>query len=575
MTRNRRLFGGALCAGAMFGALWATSPAFAESLGQDSATPANLTQVADMQAGHRGGTMRLVARSAAGTIDPHINYTLQFWQVYQMLYDGLLGFKKAAGEEGFIVVPNLAEALPEPQNGGKTYVFKLRKGVKFWDGRDVTLADVVASYRRIFKVSGPTSGTFYNGIVGADKCLKSPADCTLEGGVIGDEAAGTITINLVSPDPEFFYKISVPHAAILPADAPATDSGTTAIPGTGPYMIESYDPNSQLKMVRNPYFKVWSEDAQPDGYVDEIDYDFGLTDEAEVTAVQNGEADWMFDQPPTDRLGEIGSKYQKQVYINTLTAWWYAPMNTNLAPFDNVKARQAVNYAIDRKALVNLFGGPVLASPVCQVLPPGFPGHVDYCPYTKNPGTKWTAPDIEKAKMLVKESGTAGQKVTVIVEDTAVARSIGVYLQSVLNELGYDAAMKAISPNIQFTYIQNTKNQVQMSVSQWYQDYPAASNFLHVLFSCDSFTPGSDSSVNISGFCNKGVEAKMKKALKLGITDQVAADKLWAEIDKEVTDLAPIAPLFTPKHIDFVSQRLGNFIFNAQFYWVMSQAWVK
>lgn len=575
MRRKGRLVGGALCAGAMLGTLWAATPALADSASGSEAASAKETQLAEMMSEHRGGTMRLVARSAAGTIDPHINYTLQYWQIYQMLYDGLTGFKKAAGEEGFIVVADLAEALPKPQNGGKTYVFKLRDGIKFWNGRDVTVADVVASYQRIFKVSGPTSGTFYNGIVGADKCLASAADCTLEGGVVGDDAAGTVTINLVQPDPEFFYKISVPHAAILPADAPASDSGTTPIPGTGPYMIAGYDPNSQLKMVRNPHFKVWSEDAQPDGYADEIDYDFGLTDEAEVTAVQNGEADWMFDQPPTDRLGEIGSEYQDRVFINTLTAWWYAPMNNNLPPFDNVKARQAVNYAIDRKALVNLFGGPVLASPVCQVLPPGFPGHVDYCPYTKNPGTKWTAPDLEKAKQLVQESGTAGQQVTLIVEDTAVARSIGVYLQSVLNELGYDAAMKAISPNIQFTYIQNTNNQVQISTSQWYQDFPAASNFLYVLFSCNSFTPGSDASVNISGFCNKDVDAKMEQALKLGITDQVAADKLWAEIDKDVTDLAPAAPLFTPKHVDFVSKRLGNFIFNAQFYWVISQAWVK
>jgi peptide/nickel transport system substrate-binding protein len=283
----------------------------------------------------------------------------------------------------------------------------------------------------------------------------------------------------------------------------------------------------------------------------------------------------MFDQPPTDRLGELGTKYKDQVYINTLTAWWYAPMNTNIPPFNNVKARQAVAYAIDRKALVKLFGGPALAAPVCQVLPPGFPGHVDYCPFTKNPGAKWTAPDLEKAKQLVKESGTAGQKVTVIVEDTAVSKSIGVYLQSVLKDIGYDASVKPISPNIQFTYIQNTKNNVQISVSQWYQDYPAASDFLNVLFGCDSFHPGSDSSVNISGFCDKAIDAKMKKALALAVTDQAAADKLWTEIDKEVTDLAPAAALFTPKHIDFVSKRLGNFIFNAQYYWVVTQSWVQ
>src|SRR5205809_1040415 len=85
---------------------------------------------------------------------------------------------------------------------------------------------------------------------------------------------------------------------------------------------------------------------------------------------------------------------------------WSPPMTPRIAPFDSEKARKAVAYAIDRKTMVNLFGGPVLASPVCQVLPPEFPGHVDYCPYTKDPGGKWSAPDLDKAKKLVEESGT-------------------------------------------------------------------------------------------------------------------------------------------------------------------------
>ena len=250
-------------------------------------------------------------------------------------------------------------------------------------------------------------------------------------------------------------------------------------------------------------------------------------------------------------------------------------MNTRLAPFDNAKARQAVNFAIDRKALVNLFGGPVLASPVCQVLPPGFPGHEDYCPYTKDPGAKWSAPDMEKAKALVEESGTKGQKVSIIVEDKAVAKSIAVYLQSVLTDLGYVADVKPISPNIQFTYIQNTNNKVQMSITQWYQDYPAASDFLNILFGCGSFTEGSDSSINIAGFCDKDIDAKMQTALALGVTDQAAANKMWAEVDKAVTDASAAAALFTPKHVDFISKRTGNFQFNSQFYWMTTQSWVQ
>ena len=524
---------------------------------------------------HRGGTLKLVSHAAAGTIDPHINYTLQYWQIFQSTYDGLIAFQKAAGADGFTKVPDIAEEFPKPTNDGKTYVFKIRKGIKFSNGQELTVKDVVASLQRIFKVSSPTAGGFYSVIVGADKCIKDPKTCTLEGGVVADEAASTVTINLTRPDAEIFDKLALPHAAILPADSPTADVGSKPLPGTGPYMFTAYDPNKGMKLERNPNFKVWSEQAQPDGYPDVVQYDFGLTEEAQVTAVQNGEADWMFDEPPADRLSEMGTKNKDQVHVTPLTAWWYVPMNNNLAPFDNIKVRQAVNYAIDRKALVNLFGGPVLASPVCQVLPPGFPGHEDYCPYTKDPGAKWSAPDMEKAKKLVEESGTKGMKITIVPEDKAVAKSIGVYLQSVMNELGYDASVKPISPDIQFTYIQNTNNKVQMSVTQWYQDYPAASDFLNILFGCASFTPGSDSSINMAGFCDKDIDAKMQAALALGVTDPASANKMWAEIDKAVTDKAPAAALFTPKHLDFISKRTGNFQFNSQFYWMVTQSWVQ
>ena len=530
---------------------------------------------AKLTADHRGGTLKLLAKAAAGTIDPQVNYTLEYWQLYQATYDGLLGFKKAGGNEAFTVVPDLAESIPTPTNGGKTWVFKLRKGIKFSNGKTVTPDDVAASFRRIFKVKSPTSGAFYAGIVGAKACLSKPADCTLKGGVIANDKAGTVTINLVAPDPEFKYRLSVPHASILPADTPAKDVGTKPIPGTGTYYFTSYNVNKQLVMKRNPYFKQWSADAQPEGYVDQIVYSFGLTVEAQITAIENGQSDWTLEAPPADRLTEISTKYASQVHVYPLTAFWYAPMNTNLAPFNSLKARQAVNYAIDRNAAVKIFGGPKLASPSCQVLPPGFPGHEDYCPYTKNPGTKWTAPDLAKARALVKASGTAGQKVTVISSDDEVNKAMGVYLQSVLNSIGYKASAKAISANISFTYPQNTKNKVQINVTQWYQDYPTASDFLYVLFGCESFHPGSDSSINMAGFCNKKINAQMHKALDQANTDEPGANKLWAKIDRQVTDQAPMATLFNPKHIDFVSKRVGNFTFSKEFYWLVAKSWVQ
>jgi peptide/nickel transport system substrate-binding protein len=521
---------------------------------------------------HRGGTLKLLANAAGGTLDPQVNYTLQYWQLYQATYDGLLAFQKAGGSAAFNVVPDLAASY-KITNGGKSWVFTLRKGIKFSNGQTVTANDVVASFRRIFKVKSPTAGGFYNGIVGASKCLKTPATCTLAGGISGK--GSTVTINLTAPDAEFKYKLAVPHASILPASAPPNDAGSTPIPGTGAYYFSSYDSNKELVMKRNPYFHVWSQTAQPDGYPDQITQSFGLTVEAQVTAVENGQADWGYDFPPADRLNELGTKYAAQTHLTPLTAFWYAPMNVNIPPFTSLKARQAVNYAIDRNALIKIFGGPKLATPSCQVLPPGFPGNKPYCPYTKNPGSTWSAPDVAKAKQLVNESGQKGAKVVVISANDEVQKAVGVYLTSVLNEIGFKATAKAISGNIAFTYPQNTKNHVQINVQQWYQDYPAASDFLHILFGCESFHPGSDSSINMAGFCNKPINAQMNAALKLENTNFPKANAMWAKIDREVTDQAPMATMFTPKHLDFVSKRVGNFVFSKQFYWLVDQSWVQ
>ena len=138
-------------------------------------------------------------------------------------------FKKAGGDEAFKVVPDLASGY-KLSNGGKTWTFTLRKGIKFSNGQPVTVNDVVASMRRIFKVKSPTAGGFYSGIVGAAKCLKTPATCTLAGGVSANAAKNTVTINLTAPDPEFTYKLAVPHATILPASSPPNDAGTKPHP---------------------------------------------------------------------------------------------------------------------------------------------------------------------------------------------------------------------------------------------------------------------------------------------------------------------------------------------------------
>jgi peptide/nickel transport system substrate-binding protein len=527
--------------------------------------------------GKSGGTLMTVAKGApSGSPDPQINYTLQEWQLLIITHDGLLGFKRASGTEGTKLVPDLATAIPKPQNGGKTFVFHIRKGIKFSDGKELKPSDVKYTFERLFKIGqSPNAGTWYNVIVGGDACVKTPATCDLSKGVIADDAAGTVTFHLTKGDPEFFDKLAVPFAFILPTGTPNKE---VQIPpaGTGPYKFVQYNPNKQIKLVRNTDFKEWSKDAQPNGNPDVIIQKFGLSAEAEVTQVENGQADWVFDTPPSDRLNEISTKYANQVHVNPLTAVWYWAFNVRVPPFNNLKARQGVNFATDRNALVKIYGGPKLAVPTCQILPPNFPGYKPYCPYTKNPGSgKWTAPDMVKAKQLIAASGTKGASVKVNTDTVETDKALGLYFVGLLNKLGYKASLQALSPDIQYPYCQNSKNKIQFCWSSWYQDYPAASDFLNILLGCGSFIPNSNASPNIAEFCDKGIQAQMDQALQQGITDPSGANTKWQAVDKAVTDQAPWVSLFNPKYIDFLSKRVKGYQFSPQWYFLLAQASVK
>jgi peptide/nickel transport system substrate-binding protein len=527
-------------------------------------------------AGHAGGTYTILANAGIpGSLDPAQNYTLQEWQLLIDTHDGLVQFQRVGGLEGTKIVPDLATSIPTPTDGGKTYLFHIRKGIKFSNGQVMKPSDFVKTFERQFTVPGPTS--FYSGMVGASKC--STKGCDLSSGVVADDTNYTLTIHLTAPDPELLDQLALPFAYVVPASTSSKATGNSVPPGTGPYMWKSYNPNSEAVLVRNKYFHVWNAKAQPVGYPDKIVEKYGQTVSDEVTAVENGQADEVYvgDTIPADRLNELnGQQYVGQVHVNPLTADYYWALNTKQPPFNNLKARQAINYAADRKAYVKIYGGPSLAVPTCQVLPPNFPGYKPYCPYTAGSDTtKWTGPDLTKAKALVKASGTAGMKV--VVNTDTPDKALGEQMVSDLNKIGYKASLQALSSSIQYTFIQNSNNIKKWSVafSDWYQDYPAASDFLNVLLGCGSIHPGSDASPNIAEFCDKPIQAQMDKAESLAVTDPTAANNIWAQVDHAVTDQAPWVDMFNPQQIDFLSKRVHGYQWNPQWYLLIDQQWLS
>ena len=526
--------------------------------------------------GHSGGTFTILANSSFGVADPAQNYTLQEWQLLIDTGDGLTAFAKVGGVPGTKVVPDLATSIPLPTNGGKTYVFHIRHGIKFSNGQTLKPSDFVTTFERQFTVPGPTS--FYSGIVGASAC--STKGCSLSKGVVANDSAYTLTINLTAPDPEIMDQLTLPFAYAVPADTSLKLTGNNVPPGTGPYMWKSYNPNTEAVLVRNPYFHVWSKLAQPAGYPNEIVEKYGLQVSDEVTEVENNEANEVFDgdQIPSDQLSQLNSaKYAGQVHVNTLTADWYFALNTRTAPFNNLQARQAINYAANRTAYVKIAGGPSLAVPACQILPPNFPSYKAYCPYTTGKQTVWSGPNVAKAKALVKSSGTLGDKVVVDGTNDQVGTALAEQMVSDLDAIGYKATTQLLSTGAQYPFVQNSTNSAKWNVgwSAWYQDYPAPADFLNVLLGCNTIHPNSDASPNIAAYCSKSTQAQINKAESEEAADPSAAAALWTQIDHEDTNAAPWVDLYNPKQIDFLSKDVHGYMWNPQWYILIDQLWLS
>ena len=513
------------------------------------------------------------------SIDPAIQAQLLPTQLLGMTNDGLVTFKHIAGRDGTQLVPDLATSLPLPADGGRSYTFRLRAGIRYSTGVPVRAADIRRGLERGFKVHG-AARSFYSGIVGADRCMRAPERCDLSRGIVTDDHRRTITFNLTSPDPDLPYKLALPYAYAIPAGTPDRDVGTQPVPATGPYMIAGYRPGAELRLARNPEFHEWSRTAQPDGYADEIVWKLGVRPEAGTAAIIDGRADWMQSigqALPAARLRDLERRYPSQLHANPLMQTDYMVFNVNVPPFNDVRVRRALNYALDRRAITRLFGASG-ARPTCQVLPPQMPGYAPICPYTSRPRSdgKWNAPDVATARHLIADSGTRGMKV--VVWDTPEP---GTFLEegratvTLLRRLGYRASLRLVADNVYARRSGNSRLRVQISSGGWSADYPSPSSFIKLKLSCGAFKPATDYNHNAGGFCDPALDRQAERAQRLQSRRPQRAAALWTRIERQLVDQAVWLPMVTPNTTDLVSRRVGNYQFHPLWGLLVDQLWVR
>jgi len=423
----------------------------------------------------------------------------------------------------------------------------------------------------------PSIPYWYTGIVGAAQCERRPDPCDLTRGITTDDAAGTISFHLTAPDPEFLYKLAFPWAYAVPDGTPDHMISAGQLPATGPYLTSSLVPGHTWTLVRNPRFREWSPQAQPGGYPDRIVLRLDVAPGQAVADVERGQASVVL-SPPPGSIGQLETRYTSQVHSGPLTATIALTLNTRVAPFDKLAARQAVNDAIDRNRVIALNGGSLTAQATCQVLPPTMSGYHPYCPYTiqPGPGGAWTAPDFARAEQLVRASGTLGDRVTVLYghQDGFPTPATARYVVSVLNQLGYRASLRVVG-SAYYSVLGDSRDRVQAGFFSWSQDYPAPSDFIEQLLSCGSFFPGNPVNINTAEFCDPRIDAQAGQALTLEPGDPAAAARGWAVIDRELADEAPWVSLYNPLDLTVLSTHVGNYQFHPYWDLLIDQLWVR
>ena len=513
--------------------------------------------------GHRGGRL-VVLDGGLDSIDPAVANSTNSAALIALAYDGLTGVRRVGGAAGTQIVPDLAVAMPQPTANGTTYTFHLQPGIRYSDGRPLRAADFRRALARVFRIHGPAASSFLE-LDGARACFRHRR-CDLSRSVIV-HGASTLTLRLMSPDPQ----APLPPRLSLPRprrERHSMTSGPSLCPrpapthsrATRPVVFSSSTAIAISTAGRLPH-------APTDTWTRSSTASSGTTRWPCMTCSPARPTSHSQVDLTGARVQQLRARHARQLHLDPQYATAFVFLNVRRPPFNDVRVRRALNYAVDRQRVAALHGSTLLAHPTCQLVPPFVPGYRPYCPYTIAPDAKgdWKAPDLARARALIRESGTRGESVVVWSFDYFHPESL--YFVSLLRQLGYHARLHYIADiGKYFTALYEAPN-VQAGFGGWFGGQLAV-DWLGLLECSDA--QHSDS----AHFCNPRIDAQIARLAKEEPVDPAGTTALAATIDRELTDQAPWVSLFTPSLADVTSARVGNYEDNNGTV-LMDQLWVR
>ncbi|ASP77298.1 MULTISPECIES: ABC transporter substrate-binding protein [Sinorhizobium] len=489
----------------------------------------------------QGGEMTVTYKDDVSTLDPAIGYDWQNWSMIKSLFDGLMDYVPGTTE----LRPDLAESY-EISEDGKIFTFKLRKGVKFHNGRELTAQDVKYSIERVVNPATQSPGAgFFATIKGVEEASAGKGG-ELSGITVQDPH--TIRFELTRPDATFLHVMALNFAHVVPkeeVEKHGADFGKNPV-GSGAFKLAEWTLGQRLVFER--FTDYWNEGLPK---LDRITFEVGQEPVVALLRLQNGEIDVPGDGIPPAKFVEVTNdpNFKDLIIRGGQLHTGYVTMNVKMAPFDKVEVRKAVNMAINKDRILRIINGRAVAAN--QPLPPSMPGYAkDYAGYAYDP---------EGAKKLLEQAGLGdGFSTELYVMNTDPQPRIAQAIQQDLKAIGITASIKSLA-QANVIAAGGEENQAPMIWSggmAWIADFPDPSNFYGPILGCGGAVPGG---WNWSWYCNEELDKKAAEADAI-VDPAKAAEReaLWRDIYLKIMEDAPWAPIFNEERFTIRSERIGG-----------------
>jgi peptide/nickel transport system substrate-binding protein len=495
-----------------------------------------------------GNTVTLLSGTGPQSLDPGLDYTTQGSEINWEVYTGLTTYQPAAGVASTELQPGLTTALPVISNGGKTYTFTLRKGLKYSNGDPVQASDFTYSVERSLTIPWGGASTFVTPYVaGADAYATHKAKSI--SGISTNNTTGKIVIHLTKAYGPFANVLAFPAFGLVdPKTAPEPFKVQAGDPpaGDGPYMVTNISIGKSFNIVPNPDWVPTSGIPKATvSYTEQIDSNVNAN-ALSVLKNSNEIFDWADTIPPSDLSAAKATGHDKLVNLGGSVYYFF--LNSSKPPFNNQLAREAVVTGLNQPGFSRLGSGTL--APGCFFLPPGIAGHgVGKCPYG-------TSGNVAKAKKLVKESGQANVPIVVYAEQRAPRLAWCVAYEQELKAIGFkNVTLKQVADTNYFTTIGEAKKlDPQTGFADWNEDFPNPVDFYGVLLDGGAIQPTDN-----ENFGQTNDPYINKQVAKLGVTPTTQISKVvkgWQSLETYVAKKAYAAvfgyqsfPFFTSKNI--------------------------